>query len=96
MWFITAIDSNTKNKSRMSRTFGFYNEHNDARKAVEENRCDMFEHLYDYLVIEYIESGIHPIVRMDEWYKWNDALKKWEFITDKPKQYSGYTNWALG
>jgi hypothetical protein len=99
MWFITAIATSKdsiKNPSlnvRSHRTFGFYEHHWDAYKAVRDNVGSMHECLYDYIIIECIEEGIHPVVLQEEWYRWDE--KKWE-ATTKPKEFKGIVNWALG
>jgi len=106
-WFLTSILSkraqresvNYKDRrERIYRTFGFYNTYADAYKAVFENRCDMHECLYDLLVMEYIEEGIHPQVHTTQWWKWNDIENKWEFLSieDNPVDAIGTCNWALG
>jgi len=53
----------------------------------------MRECLYDYIVIEKIQPGIHSLTDKEEWYKWDD--KKW-IPCDKPSEFLGVTNWALG
>ena len=79
-WFITAICSketmkriteNSRFIPNKSHTFGFYNYYNEAYQAVKENRCDIHECLYDYLIVEYIEPGIHPDVHSKEWWQWD-------------------------
>ena len=101
-WFITSIISKETiarhpyYKSTRSRTFGFYEKYNEALTAVLENRCDMVECLYDYLVMEYIEEGIHPMVIHDFWFKWNDEQRKWVELEKRPEEYIGITNWGLG
>ena len=101
-WFITSIISDDTlsrfphYKSTRSRTFGFYNTFNEAYEAVMENRGNMVECLYSYLVMEYIEPGIHPMVHVEEWFKYEDFTKKWVLLSKKPKEYEGIINWALG
>ena len=109
-WFITAICSKKTMQSTAekyqtlpvyiprSRCFGFYNTYNEAYKAVEENRGSMCECLYDYIVMEYIEPGIHPMVHAVQWWAWNDASNKWDFLCqeDEPKEFRGTINFALG
>ena len=109
-WFLTSICSRETTRkiyerepfqsavslpNRM-RCFGFYNSHREAAKAAEENRCNMCECLYDYLVIEYIEEGIHPMVHVEEWYIWNDLLNRWVYLNGKPMEFQGIINFALG
>lgn len=79
-----------------SRTFGFYDHYNDANTAIRENRGNMEECLYDYLILEYIEQGIHPMVLKEEWWMWNTALNRWMELETKPTEFAGIVNWALG
>ncbi len=111
-WFITSIcsdkvynklrsDSKNTNYSRPQRTFGFFNTYVDALSAIYENRYNMQECLYDFIVLEYIESGIHALVLNTEWYKWTDKPMsndngKWECVEKCPKEFTGITNFALG
>jgi hypothetical protein len=98
MWFITSIvKENFSPQSKNKRTFGFYEHYVDAYKAVKENRCNMCECLYDYIVIEYMEEGIHPEVHKEQWFKWDDHLNRWDMSEiDKPNEFIGWVNWAIG
>ena len=94
-WFITAIHS--KYGSPDTRCFGFFNTYNEAYNAIENNSGDMHEYLYNYIVLEYMETGIHPYVRAVDWWKWVDSEKKWVYISKKDwPEYSNMSNWALG
>jgi len=107
-WFITSIckDETIKRMREQtrdprfvtsrSRTFGFYNTLDEAYKAVESNRCNLHECLYDYLVIEYIEPGIHPTVEKEYWWEWVAENNRWEDGIEKPVEFIGVVNWALG
>ena len=78
-----------------SRTFGFANSYNEAYKWVKDNMGNMQECLYDYLVLEYIEPGIHPTVHSEEWFQWNGVEGKWD-MTERPAELKGIVNFALG
>jgi len=111
-WFITAIiGKETIIKSthprmgdpycllhRRCHTFGFYNTYNEAYEAVKENRGNMEECLYEYIVMEYIEPGVHPTVYATQWWAWNVELKSWRFLpeAETPKEFIGICKWALG
>lgn len=76
-----------------SRCFGYYANLNEAKKAVEENRCDIHETMYDFVVIEEIEAGIHADTTNNWWFKYNkkeDCYESVEVETD------GVTNYAIG
>ena len=103
MWFLTSIigKGNSQYESipeaalNNHRTFGFFNTYNEAYDAVQKNLYNMQECLYDYLVMEYIEPGVHPTVHKEEWYKWDDEISRWIFI-ERPVEFMGLVNFALG
>lgn len=108
-WFITAICSketmeriaeqakNPKYTPLRNHTFGFYNSYNEAYEAVSQNRGSMCECLYDYIVLEYIECGIHPMVHAEEWFVWDQHNRMWNYIgVNRPKEFDFVCNWALG
>jgi hypothetical protein len=99
-WFITAIQVKEVGVPD-SRTFGFFNSHVDAFKAVEKNVGNMHECLYKHLVVEYIEEGIHPCVYSRYWWKWEDKSTYFEpshWVEDKypPAYLTQLTNWGIG
>lgn len=90
-WFISSVCS----ENNITRTFGFKNSYADAYKAICANDGNMQECLYDYLVLEYIEEGIHPMVLSKKWFKWDKDNNKWiEYIA--PEELKNITNFALG
>lgn len=96
-WFITAlISKKTSDTPYRTRCFGFYNTYNEAAKAVENNYGSMQECLYDYIVIEYIEPGIHPTVEVERWWWWVEENRRWEDGIEKPEEFRGTVNFALG
>jgi hypothetical protein len=100
-WFITSIiDKGGRVAAGDSRTFGFKNTYWEARVAINQNEANMRECLYDYLVLEYIEAGIHPCVHKEVWFQWCDGtypatVSGW-VECDKPEKFNGIVNWALG
>lgn len=96
-WFITAITPNKiLGKPAITRTFGFYEKFIFAYDAITENRCNMHECLYEYIVLEYIEEGIHPDVIQEYWWHWVEINNRWEDRIGKPFELTGIINWALG
>ncbi len=101
-WFLTSIwfevlathpvTGEVKTK-RDTRTFGYYKGWDKAYNAVKENRCNMHECLYQYLVMECIGEGVHPLPKDEQWFKWTG--KRWKECR-KPKALQGITNWGLG
>jgi hypothetical protein len=107
-WFITAICSdeclsklhlelNDPAYERPQRTFGFFDRYHEAFLAIKDNTGNMHEYLYDYIVLEYIEPGIHPKVHSVELYKWSNLLNRWIYAdkTNVP-ELKLLTNFALG
>lgn len=103
-WFITALCSDKAmvelrkadhHMARPQRTFGFFDHYHKAFLAVKDNAGNMQEFLYDCLVLEYIESGIHPRVYSPEWYQWDENQKEW-CHTECPEEFRNVTNFALG
>lgn len=95
-WFITAITKDGKSQ----RTFGFFNHYYRAYEAIKKDEGSMCECLYDYIVMEYIEDGIHPQVHAEYWWEWWDQHQKWVpgYIGERPEPFrkSSLTNFALG
>lgn len=105
-WFITSLCSNEAilkvwggtcgvSGERPQRTFGFFDKYNEAFSAILNNSGNMKEGLYDLIVLEYIEPGVHPKVHVKEWYRWDENGKKWSYI-ERPKEFQNLTNFALG
>lgn len=80
---------------RPQRTFGFFERYYEAFLSVKDNVGNMQEMLYDYLVLEYIEPGIHSKVISREWYRWNMDEKRWVYA-ECPKEFEVVTNFAVG
>lgn len=102
IWFLTALwfeviaynkeHDEYKFKSD-KRTFGYYYGWDAALKAVQENRGNMHECLYDYLVMERIGKGIHALATDVQWFRWGGS--SW-VACRRPTALQGLTNWALG
>lgn len=96
IWFEVVAIHPTRGEiktDRKTRTFGYYKGWDAAYKAVKENRCNMHECLYQYLVMEQIDEGIHALCQDEQWFKW--TRNGWKDCK-KPKELQGFTNWALG
>ena len=78
-----------------TRTVGYYTEKEDAINAVLENRCDLWETIYTYAVVEYLTPGLYPLaLNEDRWFfKWNNNTKQYEPI--EPLKYC-CVNYAFG
>lgn len=103
-WFLTSVEvkkfpeirnpkTGEMKVTKFPRTFGYYHDYADALAAVRENRCNMHECLYQYLVMECIGEGVHALREKEEWFKWSG--KKWK-PCKKPEWAWGMVNWAVG
>ena len=73
--------------------FGHFGSLASALKAVESNSGSMQESLYDYLVVEEIDYGIHSLVKDEKWYWWNGT--GWQ-ACPKPNGLRHIINFAIG
>jgi hypothetical protein len=89
---ITAIQ-NVESLSH-SRTFGFFFDKEKAIEAVMENKCDIHECYYIYVVIETIEEGIHHNLGEEIWFKWNN--KNGYTVCQKPKELESVYCYGMG
>jgi hypothetical protein len=96
MYFITAICNDSRSDYfRDTRCFGYYNTALEATTAVIENRGDLHECLYDYVVVEKIGEGIHAIPDTEFWFRWNEDMEAFN-ICEKPEWSNNIVNWAIG
>ena len=103
MYFITALTG--LNFLYDSRCFGYYLNKEEAITAVQENRCDLNEGIYNYIVIEKIGKGIHSITEEETWFEWFQTGEylgegHWEQIA-KPQdtehsETEHFINYAIG
>lgn len=80
---------------KVTRTFGHFSTQVEAELAVGENRCDMHEFLYNFIVVEELNYGIHPMGDQQTWFAWTDREFQWQKI-DKPAWAKGVLNWSVG
>lgn len=97
-YFVTSI-AYYERKVLTQRTFGYFEHLKDAKRAVKENRCNMVECLYNYLVIEKIPANcIHPVTDPEKngYEYWYYAEANTWVECYKPSFSKGLCNWALG
>lgn len=88
----TKFDS-VEAKNHDSRCFGYFEKLSDAEEAVRKNRADMWETMYEYIVIERIGQGIHPVAEPVGWFQFDIDSRTYQPIT---VGRTGFTNYALG
>lgn len=74
------------------RTVGYYADKEDAFAAVLENRCDLWETIYTYAVVEYLTPGLYPLALEDDrwFFKWNNDTKRYEPIDPINDNFGNY------
>lgn len=88
----TRIDSE-ESKKHSTRCFGYYKEKENAISAVKSNMLDMWETCYNYIVIEEIGEGVHPLSSIVGWFKYNKEKNEYEPIKiDR----TGFCNYSIG
>lgn len=102
MYFITAMSNilNTKDrfdseeyKNHSARCFGYYVKKEDAIEAVKMNNSDMWETIYNFVIIEKIEEGIHGFAEVIGWFEYNIEKDEYEPIE---VGRTGFSNYAIG
>ena len=78
-----------------SRTFGYYDNFNDADNALKTNACDMHEYIYHYAILEKIDAGVYPTLGKRWFYKY-DKEKDGFHPIEEPKEFEHYGNIAFG
>jgi hypothetical protein len=79
------------------RTPGFFFSLEDAKKCVEENRGDIHEMVYKYIVIEEFGPGLYYLPDVEFWYKWEGDNKTGKYVEcDKPSEYEQIVCFGLG
>lgn len=102
-YYPEAVDKKYHEPYKCTCTFGHFCELKDAQEAVAENRCDLHECLYNYLVIEDVPYGIHAQVTgwdpdkpdHEWWYMYLGSTNRWVAI-EKPDWAKQYIGWSIG
>lgn len=80
------------------RVVGFYDDYETAKKAVEENWCDLYEDgYYKYAVIEALEPGLYPTCLTPIFYKWEGDIETGGYKRIKrPAATKNFTGFTIG
>ena len=60
MYFVTTVQVDKNGKMKFSRCVGFFECYEEAKDVVINNKSDIFEGNYHYVVIEKIMPGLYP------------------------------------
>lgn len=98
MYFITALTG--LDESSNTRCFGYYPTREEALLAVLENRSNLNEGIYNYIVVEKIGIGIHSLSEEETWFRWLQTggylgEGNWRQIA-KPPETEHIINYAIG
>lgn len=79
----------------LKRIFGWHSKLSKAIGAVTENKSDLYECAYKYIVIEEVKEGVFGMACKEWWFKWD--YKKEKFLSiPKPKETNNIVNWGIG
>lgn len=100
MYFITVFEKIEPNDDYFAlfgdqRTWGYYPEYETAATALHENWVDMYEHCYEYALIEKIDCGICSLANERQWFKWNKERRGY-FEIEEPECVKHLVNFAIG
>lgn len=101
MWFITVIETMDYGNidgfgdTGDQRTWGFFENKEDAVDVLHRNATDMHEGYYDYAVIEEYEEGLCPWAENYQWFKYDESRDGY-FEIDEPDCVKNICNFAIG
>lgn len=79
------------------RVVGFYEDLETAKKAVEENWCDLYEDgYYKYAIIEEHTPGLYSTCLKPIFYKWEGTIKDGGYKRiRRPRATKGFCNFTI-
>lgn len=101
MWFVTVVETMDYNNAAglgdtgEQRTWGFFENKEDAIDVLHRNVTDMHEGYYDYAVIEEYEEGIGCSTGNRQWFKY-DNNRDGYFEIDEPYCVKNICDFAIG
>jgi len=99
-WFITVFTRfDDKYGIKGARTWGFYSNKEDALKVLKENRTDIWEHCYDYAVLEPYHEGISGYDFLEEgrqFFKYDRFMNSYIPMEAEPEEVKYYASFAIG
>lgn len=72
---------------------GWYFDFKDAYRAVTENMCNIWEHVYNYALIEEVEEGLYSDSTKRWFFQFDKNLKSYDLIEEPEflKHFGGFT-----
>ena len=78
-----------------TRTVGYYHELKNAIDAVKKNMCDIWETVYNYVIIEEVSPGLYPH-NMKRWFFKYDIDKDNYVEIEEPEFMKNVYNITIG
>ena len=97
MYFITTIQEKD-GKIESSRCVGYLKSEYEAVRIVTNNSYDIFERLYNYVVIKKLEEGIYQYDPNPQWFELHidvEGNPKYRKI-EKPEWACGFCGFGIG
>jgi len=82
MYFITTIC--VSNDDFSTRTVGYYFDREEAIARVKENYLDIWETIYEYVVIQKFGEGFYPDWDEEIWFEFDEQTMKYVEIEFAP------------
>ncbi len=98
-WFITVFEEfDDIYGIKGSRTWGFYSNKEDALKVLKENHTDIWEHCYDYAVLEAYHEGIsgYDFEKGRQFFKYDQFMNSYLPMETEPRKVKHYASFAIG
>lgn len=98
-WFITVFeDFDSRYGIKGSRTWGFYSNKEEALKTLKENRTDLWEHCYDYAVLEAYHEGVsgYAFEEGRQFFIYNETMDSYLPMSQEPEEVKYYVSFAIG
>ena len=102
-YFVATANNCIKDKfgwldlGKSHRVVGFFLDLETAKRAVEENWCDLYENgYYKYAIIEEREAGLYSHCENPLFYKWEGTVKDGGYKPiDRPEATDGFCNFTI-
>lgn len=97
MYFITCFEQlpNSRINVDNKRTFGYFENFDEAEQALSCNIGDMHETIYYFAIVEKIDAGIHSRCTK-RWFYQYDSTQCGFFQIKEPTEAKFYSNFAIG
>ena len=94
-YFITVFARYDDRGIHAARTWGFYDNFNDAVATMRYNKTDLWETIYTYGVIEEYYQGISNYNFRRWFFKYNYEKNEYEWM-EEPEELKHYVSFAIG